>query len=79
MAEDDCLCPSCRAWVEANTTIITDPVEIILNRHQGVKLGDYKVMCLCGEGVFAGPGFHRRHVAGLIYKALHIDGQEGGE
>jgi hypothetical protein len=72
----DVMCSTCRAWVDENTTdITTDPVERILNTHQPIYLDDYGRLCLCGQA-FDSPAPYRRHVADLIYSALHIDRPE---
>jgi hypothetical protein len=69
---DDVLCRVCREWVADNTTEITDPIEIILNRHQAIRLPDFERICHCMEE-FENPAAYRRHVADLIYQALDIE------
>lgn len=62
-------CQGCVDWMDENTVTITDPVQIVLSRHLAVNLDNYERLCLCGER-FEAPGYHREHVAGLIYEAL---------
>lgn len=70
-APDDILCALCRQWVNDNTTMMTDPVEIILNRHQAIHTPDYGRICHCNEE-FDTPAAYRHHVAERIYQVLGI-------
>lgn len=49
----------------------TDPIHLVLDRHQGVKTAQGAVLCLCGE-MFDAPGYHRTHVANLIRVTLGL-------
>lgn len=73
---DDCFCVTCRIEVTAITETVNDPVAIILSRHQhlcALSNGD-STMCMCGEEFPGGPGYHRQHVATLIYRVLGLVG-----
>lgn len=67
----DFLCEGCRAVVEENMETMHDPVEIVLNDHQMIRLPDYRRLCVCGD-VFETPADYRRHVADLIYQSLGV-------
>jgi hypothetical protein len=68
----DVMCGTCRAWINENTIDISDPIELVLNTHQPLYIDDYSRLCLCGEH-FVNPSDYRRHVADLIYTALHLN------
>lgn len=76
LAWPDTACVLCRERIARSLDTVTDPVELVLSSHQHIcGLADSdRTMCLCGERVEGGPGFHRRHVARLIYEALGIPG-----
>ena len=71
----DVMCADCRSDFISRCVIVNDPVENILSQHQHLcGLSDLdSVMCMCAER-FDGPGYHRVHVATLIYDALGIEG-----
>lgn len=74
--EGDCFCVPCRIEVTAMTEIVNDPVLRILSNHQHVCfLSDLdSTMCRCGKRFPGGPGYHREHLASLIYDTLGLVG-----
>ncbi len=72
----DCFCLACRVEVLAMTEVVNDPVERLLTQHwHFCPLSDLdSTLCRCGERFDGGPGYHRTHVATLIYEALGLVG-----
>lgn len=69
--EDDVLCAECRAVTEIHSSVITDPLELLLGKHLPLPLPSGAVLCLCHQ-TFTGPVYHRRHVAELVYSLLGL-------
>lgn len=72
----DCMCKPCRAEVEAITDEVPDTVERLLSTHARMEplCTEDRTMCRCGLSFSGGPGYHRRHVAELIYAELGVVG-----
>ena len=72
----DVMCGPCRAEVEATTDKVHDPVEQVLSAHWRMEplSTEDSTICRCGWRFNGGRGFHRRHLAEMIYDALDLDG-----
>jgi hypothetical protein len=76
VADDDCMCGPCRQRTEDMSSLVVDPVELVLSSHwtfDALCSEDHQ-FCRCGWEIDSGPGYHRRHLAEMIYKALGLDG-----
>lgn len=72
----DVMCAPCRAKVESITDEVHDPVEQVLSAHWRMEplSTEDSTMCRCGQRFRGGRGFHRRHLAEMIYETLGLDG-----
>ena len=72
---DEAMCVECRQDFTDRCDTVTDPIEIVLNRHQrAVVSTPDRQICICLWAMDGGPALHRRHVAAAIYEVLDDDG-----